>query len=272
MFKEVASYVNESQFHVGKSAYECGFYAVGLNKYAGETEPTGTGEQVEIFADAMYTECNGLDTSSNTKGMSLFQLYYVLEKAELHFQGYVPFNVANVKEWIRAFVALGYPVIIGVDEKSIFDIELGDRVPYAWKPTGGHIITVSGLFEENFLVRDPASIAPGGVRPGPRVYDASKLVIGSATAIVPSWLKRPPSGFNPLVHPIIEVAAAPPVATGTYTIRSGDNLFAIASEHHTSYAELAQKNLATLDKVAREHGYRDSDGGRWIFPGTEIQL
>src|SRR5258708_40146865 len=73
-------------------------------------------------------------------------------------------------------------------ETGMYDIGLGDIVPYAWTPTGNHCIVVSGVDANgNFLVHDCASIAPSGVRPGPRTYDASKLQIVSATAVIPPW-------------------------------------------------------------------------------------
>lgn len=273
MFHEVASYVNESQFEPGESAYECGFFAVALNHYAGKPgeKPTGTGEEIDQWSDIWYAHCDGLDTSKNTNGMTLWQLYYVLSRAGLHYQGYVPFDKNTVKDWVRAWVKLGYPVIIAVDEKTVFDVELGDKAPYAWKPTGSHIITVSGLDKEHFLVRDPASIAPSGVRPGPRIVDGNKLGIISATAVRLPWLPEMLPGFNPL-HDDLPVSQVKSVNQETYTIREGDNLWDLASRHNISFAQLLQKNIATLDAAAKEHGRENSDSGEFIYPGTEIVL
>jgi LysM repeat protein len=274
MFHEVASYVNESQFEPGESAYECGFFAVALNHYAGKPgeKPTGTGEQVDEWADIWYSHCDGADTSKNTNGMTLWQLYYVLSRAGLHYQGYVPFDKTNVKEWVKAWIRLGYPVIVAVDEKTVYDLELGDKVPYSWKPTGSHIITVSGLDGENFLVRDPASIAPSGVRPGPRIVDGSRLSIISATAVFLSWLPRLQGGFNPLIDgiPVPVLTEKKPVTT--YTVKEGDDLWGIAESHNISFAQLLSKNIAILTTVAKEHGREDSDNGGYIYPGTEILL
>jgi nucleoid-associated protein YgaU len=56
----------------------------------------------------------------------------------------------------------------------------------------------------------------------------------------------------------------------SYTIGRGDMLSAIASEQHTSLAVLLDANLEKLDTIARQEGYRNSDNGNLIFPGTVL--
>jgi len=193
---EVAKYVEESQFENNESAYLCGFFAVALNKAAGKTEPLHSGEWVDLQADAWAVEVTGLaNYPGNKVGMSLLHLYYTLHLAGLHYQQ----AVADLRH-IRAWVGKGYPVLITVDERSVFDVEIQDKVPYSWKPSGSHILTVSGLAGDNLLCRDPANIGPDGLRPSPREYDAGKLSISAATAVVLPWLARPAAGYDPTVE------------------------------------------------------------------------
>jgi hypothetical protein len=63
-------------------------------------------------------------------------------------------------------------------------------VPYYWNyQSFNHIITITGVTSDgNFLVRDSANVTdlnnPTSLRPGPRKYDASKLQLISAHAVV----------------------------------------------------------------------------------------
>src|SRR5260370_11731899 len=88
---------------------------------------------------------------------------------------------------------------------------------------GNHISRITGVASEgNLLVRDTANVTnlfdPTTLRRGPRTYDASKMQLVTATAVVPPWLPRPPPGFNPLTDflPIdsAEATAMPVVPTG----------------------------------------------------------
>ena len=61
----------------------------------------------------------------------------------------------------------------------------------------------------------------------------------------------------------------------TYTIKSGDTLWAIARKYYgsgTKYPKIYSANKSKLDKVARSHGYRDANGGNYIWPGTTIKI
>ena len=85
----------------------------------------------------------------------------------------------------------------------MYDIGLGDVVPYPWTAKGNHIIVLTGVTANgNFLVRDSANCTnlydPNSLRPGPREYQASKLQLVSATAVIPPWLPRVPQETNPM--------------------------------------------------------------------------
>jgi hypothetical protein len=256
----ICDLINIDQFEPGESAYECGFYIAALLKYAirpGEKFPV-TGETIDRLADVWYVEVSGMSNTPNNKsGMSLLQLYWTLEKL-----AGLPYHTFKVDmAWVKGFLSHGYPVVLAVEESSVFDVELGDKVPYAWKPSGNHIIAAVGLASDgNLLCWDTASIAPNGVRPGPRLYDANRLRLVSNTCVVLPWLAPIPSGFNP-----VETSD-----THSYTIRPGDTLVAIASEHDTTLAILLHHNLEELDIRAREAGYPNSFGGNMIFPGSVL--
>ena len=214
---EVADFVNESQFEGGESAFECVAFSAALCKYAGQPGhgPTGTGEGVDQLADYWYTNLEGDNTASNTNGMSSQDEYTMLQGMGLAFHpiaitGENTHDVASVKAWLR----YGFPVMICGAESGMFDMDLGDVVPYSWTPTGNHCIVASGIAPDgNLLVRDTASIAPNGVRPGPRRYDAGKLELVSATAIAMHWLPGVPANFDPTQGGMMIDLSNPTVAT-----------------------------------------------------------
>jgi hypothetical protein len=182
---EVASFLDVSQFEQGESAYECVAFSASLIYYCGPPGhgATGTGEQVDQLADFWYGKEEGSYASSNANGMSLDAEYMMLRGIGLHYHA-LSTDVASIKTALQE----GLPVMLCGAETGMHDLALGDRVPYAWTPTGNHCIVASGIASDgNLLVHDCASIAPSGVRPGPRTYDASKLQIVSATAVIPRW-------------------------------------------------------------------------------------
>jgi hypothetical protein len=224
MASEVAAYVDVNQFSAGKSEMKCGFYAVWQNHYAGQGKPTGTAADIASHADTSYVQYDGPDTASNANGMSLTQLYSLIGATGGHWQNLAPDGIpgisqGNLKAIIRQWVKLGYPVILAIDEGTVTDMDLNAN-PYSWKPGPGqytHIITVTGIQDNaiDFLCRDTASIAPTGVRPGPRKYAATPLDIITATIFVPSWLSRPAGPNPPAPAPVPAPTPAPAPAPET---------------------------------------------------------
>lgn len=196
---EVATFSDVDQFQPGRSQFECGFFAVAIVKamnMVGKPPTQSTAEMI-AEAEAWYAQYNGNDSASNEAGMSLQQLYDLIVQVGLHFQS----SLLDI-EMIRAWIRLGYPVIIAGAETGMVDIGLGGIVPYPWKPSGSHMVVLTGVASNgNFLVRDPANCTnvynPNSLRLGPRIYDASRLQLLSATVIVPPWLPRPPANFDP---------------------------------------------------------------------------
>jgi len=198
---EVAEFLDVDQFLPHRSYYECGFFSVAVVRGMNQPgqPPLLTAAQMAADVEFWYASDYGGDNSDrNCDGMSLQQLYDLLDLVGLH---YVPIdNFTNI-DLIRAWIKQGFPVIVAGAEVGMYDIGLGDVNPYGlWYPQGNHIITLTGVRSDgNFLVRDTANVWPDyfTLRSGPRVYDASKLQLISATAIIPPWLRQPPSGYDP---------------------------------------------------------------------------
>jgi hypothetical protein len=111
---------------------------------------------------------------------------------------------------LRAWLNLSYPVLVAGAETGFYDIGPGDIVPYPWTPSGSHIIVLTGVTADgNFWVRDAANVTdlsnPNALRLGPRKYDARRLQLSSATAVVPPWKPRPPAGFDPTQSDFVPV-------------------------------------------------------------------
>jgi hypothetical protein len=194
---EVVALNQADQFVGAHTAYACGFFAVMMCTSMAPPGQVPTKSSDKISSDALdaYARYNGDASASNSAGMSLPQLYSLLHDVGLHYQGTV-LDMEHIRAWLRS----GFPVIVAVAETSVHDLDLGDRVPYPWNPSGNHVIVLTGLDGDAVLARDSANIVPpNSLRPGPRRYDAQLLANGlvSATAIVPPWRPRPDGDIDP---------------------------------------------------------------------------
>ena len=192
---EICDLLDVSQFLPGKSAYECVAYSAALIKYAGlpGRGPTGTALEASNLAQYWYGREEGSNAASNTNGMSLDQEHQMLGGMGLAWT----LGALSV-EWIRQSIAEGRPCLVCGAEAGFYDMELGDHVPYNWPPSGNHCIVVSGVAKDgNLLVHDCANVDPSGkVRPGPRVYDASKMHLVSVTSISVPVTPGTPEGWH----------------------------------------------------------------------------
>lgn len=211
---EVADFLDESQFIGGHSAYECVAYCASLCKFAGKpgTGPVGSVLASSNLAQYWYGREEGSNLASNTNGMSLSAEYDMLNGISLPYHP-LPITGDNTHDigYVKAWLKFGFPVMICGHENSFFDLDLGDKIPYSWTPTGNHCLVASGIASDgNLLVHDTASIAPSGVRPGPRRYDASKMVLISGTAIAEPWLAPVASDFDPTKEETVTINLTTP--------------------------------------------------------------
>ncbi len=188
---EIMSTYDFSQLEPHKSQTKCGFAATALCFGAG---PPGSDpyHPVQWAIEKMsewYVEFDGQDILSNTNGMEDWQLYKLIVEKGGHYQAIDP-HAESIASWIRA----RYPVIVAVQESSVFDVHLGGS-PYTWDTRDlDHIFTVTGIAEKHiFLCRDTVNQHSGSSYP----YDGDKLVYLSATVFVPDWLPRPTSAIAP---------------------------------------------------------------------------
>lgn len=207
---EIATFRDVDQFQPAKTQFACGFFSCALVKAMAPVGQAAAQTVAEMIAEAeqWYAQDNGDDLLSNTNGMTLQELYDLIVQIGLHFQA-----ADTDAQSLRAWLKLGYPVIVAGAETGFYDMELGDAVPYPWTPAGSHMIVLTGVAADgNFLVRDPANVTsltnPNALRPGPRKYDAQRLQLSSATAVVPPWLPRPPAGFDPTQSDFVPVIPA----------------------------------------------------------------
>lgn len=204
---EIATFRDVDQFQPAKTQFACGFFSCALVKAMAPVGQTAAQTVAEMIAEAeqWYAQVNGNASISNTNGMTLQELYDLIVQIGLHFQA-----ASTDAHTLRAWLKLGYPVVVAGAETGFYDLGLGDVVPYPWTPDGSHIIVLTGVATDgNFLVRDAANVTslsnPDALRPGPRKYDAQRLQLSSATAVVPPWLPRPPAGFDPTQSDFVPV-------------------------------------------------------------------
>ncbi|HVC37895.1 MAG TPA: hypothetical protein VNF46_05780 [Gammaproteobacteria bacterium] len=178
-----------NQFEKNETPDACVAYGAADIEFCGPPngQPTGTAEQIDQLADKWYADLEGSYAASNTNGMSVEALYTMLDGLGLDYTALPP-----TVEAVRATLErLFWPILICGAERGFFDVALG-KVPYGWDYSQyNHCIVVCGVTSSgNLLVRDYANLMaePGSVRE----YDASKMLLVSATAVEPHWMKPLP--------------------------------------------------------------------------------
>lgn len=201
---EIADFLDADQFQPAKTQDACGFFSVAICTAMAQVGQPPKKSVAQVIGDALtwYAEYDGSNDIGNSNGMSLQQLYALLTQVGLHWQG-INIGDPDITSLLRAWVRSGYPVVIAGGEAGMYDLGLGDKVPYYWNyQSFNHIITLTGVKSDgSVLVRDSANVTdlfnPNSLRPGPRNYDPTRFQLVSATVVVPPWMPRPPVGFDP---------------------------------------------------------------------------
>lgn len=83
---EIVSIQQADQFQPGHSAYECGFFGVMMVRSMAPVgqNPMLSAQQIVNQAEAAYARYDGNNSASNESGMSLQQLYDLLQEVGLH--------------------------------------------------------------------------------------------------------------------------------------------------------------------------------------------
>lgn len=71
-------------------------------------------------------------------------------------------------------------------------------------------------------------------------------------------------------------ASAAPANKGSYTVRSGDNLWSIARKYYggsgSDWNKIYDANKDVIEETARKYGKANSNNGWWIYPGTVLVI
>jgi hypothetical protein len=202
--KEVANFINATQFAGGHDEFACGPFAVSHVKFATAPNVPNMNTQADIqqWGFSEYAKYIGPDTPNDTLGSSVENMHQFYHDAGFQYQDITSINVSSAQSQdiarIKAALKTGYPVIATVREDSVYDVGL-QKNPYFWGPSGNHILVYSGIADSgNLLVQDTANIqgalqGANWSQPGPREYDASKLANSYAAIVQTSWLAAIPN-------------------------------------------------------------------------------
>jgi hypothetical protein len=196
---EIAEFIDDDQFGWGQSTMKCGYEIISLfwHSTRPRTKNLYSSQQIHEMAHLDYLREVGPDTTADRAGMTNQQLY-----ADLDYHRFKYVKLPRDWKIIRLYIKYGYPVVIGgVAENSVYDLAIGDHVPYPWIKPGVnyyHIIMATGLDGDySIRARDTANVdARGALRKGPRLYSTIEMQYTTATALVPTWLPLPPVGLK----------------------------------------------------------------------------
>lgn len=80
-----------------------------------------------------------------------------------------------------------------------------------------------------------------------------------------------PPPATPSLPPVVQ-QPPPRRESVTYAVTSGDTLWAIGQRFGIDWNAIYAANQATIEAIARQHGFSSSGGGHWIFPGEQLLI
>jgi hypothetical protein len=167
------------------------------------------------------------------KNWTYAHLLLLFSHARLNYRPFVP-DVTAIAGWLQK---IGAAVVIQSSQE---------------------IYTITGVANGLFIVRDET-----GYRPG---VDLSGIQIDTATAILYPWIATIPQNYDPGVEPSIYPA---PVY---HTVLNGETLQSIGSEKNIPSSFLYGLNIGAIEAAAHASGYRASNDGAILMPGTVLEV
>ena len=73
----------------------------------------------------------------------------------------------------------------------------------------------------------------------------------------------------------VSVTTASAGAASSYTVKSGDTLWAISKRYYgsgTQYPKIYNANADLIESTAKAHGKKSSSNGHWIWPGEVLTI
>ncbi|MEK0153761.1 LysM peptidoglycan-binding domain-containing protein [Arthrobacter oryzae] len=127
--------------------------------------------------------------------------------------------------------------------------------------TGGSVYTVKagdtlGAISARHGVKLSEVLGWNGLNMNSVIYPGQKIKIGSGQATAPA--------AAPAAKPAPAAAPAPAASSGSYTVKSGDTLSAIAAKHGVKLSEILSANKLTMSSVIYP-------GNKLVIPGASIQ-
>ena len=73
----------------------------------------------------------------------------------------------------------------------------------------------------------------------------------------------------------VSVTTASAGSASSYTVKSGDTLWAISKRYYgsgTKYSVIYNANADLIESTAKSHGKKSSSNGHWIWPGETLTI
>lgn len=198
-------------------------------------------------------------------GNIIFVTYKMLDRGEIIRPGG---NDVRKVSWESMFPGEARSDMSVLDADWIDPLEC-DELFKRWKSTRKLLkltIEDSGISEFKCYVDTYTSTYLGGL--GDLYYTLS---FSAYETISINTLKKTTSKKEPTKT----TTKRPTKKTTTYKVKSGDTLWAISAKYlgkGSRWKEIYNLNKSAIEQTAKKRGYKSSDNGHWIFPGTSLKI